>query len=60
MPTVCAVSSATETTEPRSEFEQDVWRKSIFVYYKVMERDLPVTWKDAIARQERQDRVSLG
>lgn len=38
------------------EFEQDVRRKSIFVYYKVMGRDLPVTWKDAIARQERQDR----
>ena len=35
------------------EFEQDVRRKSIFVYYKVIGRDLPVTWKDAIACQER-------
>jgi hypothetical protein len=38
------------------QFEQDVRRKSIFVYYRVMGRDLPLTWKDAIARQERQDR----
>jgi heme-degrading monooxygenase HmoA len=38
------------------EFEQDVRRKSIFVYYKVMGRDLPVMWKDAIARQEKHDR----
>jgi heme-degrading monooxygenase HmoA len=38
------------------EFEQDTRRKSIFVYYKVMGRNLPVTWKDAIARQEKHDR----
>ena len=37
-------------------FENDVRRKSIFVQYTVLGRDLPPTWKDAIARQERQDR----
>jgi hypothetical protein len=37
------------------EFERDVRRKSIFVYYKVFGRELPLTWKDAIARQERSD-----
>ena len=36
-------------------FEKDLRRKSIFVYYRVLGRDLPLTWKDAIARQERQD-----
>jgi hypothetical protein len=39
------------------QFEQDVRRKSIFVYYRVIGRDLPPTWKDAIARQENQDRA---
>ena len=37
------------------EFEQDMRRKSIFVYYRVLGRELPLTWKDAIARQERHD-----
>jgi len=37
-------------------FRQDMRRKSIFVYYKAFGRDLPLTWKDAIARQQRQDR----
>lgn len=36
-------------------FEKDVRRKSILVYYKVLGHDLPLTWKDAIARQERHD-----
>jgi hypothetical protein len=36
-------------------FERDVRRKSIFVYYKVFGRDLPLTWKDAFARQQRQN-----
>ena len=36
-------------------FENDTRRKSIFVYYKVLGHDLPLTWKDAIARQERHD-----
>jgi heme-degrading monooxygenase HmoA len=36
-------------------FERDLRRKSIFVYYQVSGRDLPLTWKDAIARQQRQD-----
>ena len=36
-------------------FERDVRRKSIFVYYRLLGRDLPLTWRDAIARQERQD-----
>lgn len=38
-------------------FEQDVRRKSIFVYYKALGRDLPLTWKDAIGRQQRQDQA---
>ena len=29
--------------------------QGIFVYYKVLGRDLPLTWKDAIARQGRSD-----
>ena len=37
-------------------FANDVRRKSIFLQYTVLGRDLPPTWKDAIARQERQDR----
>src|SRR5262245_5579379 len=37
------------------EFERDVRRKSILVYYKVLGQELPLTWKDAIARQERSD-----
>jgi hypothetical protein len=37
------------------EFKPEMRRKTIFVYYKVMGRDLPLTWRDAIARQERQD-----
>jgi hypothetical protein len=36
-------------------FEQDMRRKSIFVYYEVFGRDIPLTWKDAIARQQRHD-----
>ena len=35
--------------------DPEMRRKTIFVYYKVMGRDLPLTWHDAIARQERQD-----
>jgi heme-degrading monooxygenase HmoA len=34
---------------------RDVRRKSIFVYSKVWGRDLPLTWKFAIARQRRQN-----
>lgn len=37
-------------------FARGMRRKSIFVYYKVLGRDLPLTWKDAVARQRRQDR----
>jgi hypothetical protein len=37
------------------EFEQDLRRKSRFVYYKVLGRDLPLTWQDALARQARSD-----
>ena len=32
-------------------FEKDLRRKSIFVYYKVLGRDLPLSWKDATERQ---------
>ena len=37
-------------------FEGDMRRKSIFVYYRVPGRDLPLIWRDAIARQEEQDK----
>ena len=37
------------------EFERDLRRKSIFVYYKVLGRELPLSWKDALARQVRSD-----
>jgi len=36
----------------REAFEQGMRRKSILVYYKAFGRDLPLTWKDAIARQQ--------
>jgi hypothetical protein len=36
-------------------FEKDLRRKTILVYYKVLGHDLPLTWKDAIARQERRE-----
>ncbi len=42
------------------EFGQDMRRKSIFVYYRVLGRDLPLTWKDALARQERQEQNRAG
>ena len=32
----------------------DTRRPSLFVYYQVLGRDLPLKWKDAVARQERQ------
>ena len=35
-----------------AEFEHDMRRKSIFVYYTVAGRDLPLSWKEALARQE--------
>jgi len=37
-------------------FEQDMRRKSIFVYYKVLGHDVPLTWKDAVARQRSHDK----
>jgi hypothetical protein len=37
------------------EFEQDLRRKSIFHYYKVLGRELPLSWKEALARQARSD-----
>ena len=39
------------------EFEQNLRRKSVFVYYKVLGRDLPLSWQDALARQKQSDRV---
>ena len=36
------------------EFARHMRRPSIFVHYQVMGRDLPLKWKDAIARQEAQ------
>lgn len=43
-----------------TQFENDMRRKSIFVYYKVLGRDLPLTWADAIARQEAHDKMRPG
>jgi hypothetical protein len=37
--------------------KQDLRRKTTFVYFKVLGRDLPLTWKDAIARQEQQNKA---
>jgi hypothetical protein len=34
-----------------AEFEHDMRRKTIFVHYKLLGRDLPASWKDAFARQ---------
>ncbi|HWY63256.1 MAG TPA: hypothetical protein VNW15_15245 [Rhizomicrobium sp.] len=34
--------------------KHDLRRKTTFVYFKVLGRDFPLTWKDAIARQKRQ------
>jgi len=33
------------------EFKDDMRRKSLFVHYSVMGRDLPPSWKDAVTRQ---------
>jgi quinol monooxygenase YgiN len=33
------------------QFEHDLRKKSIFVHYRVLGRDLPLTWPDAIERQ---------
>jgi heme-degrading monooxygenase HmoA len=38
-----------------AEFEHDMRRPSIFVYYKLLGRDLPPSWNDAFARQREQD-----
>src|SRR5262249_1303576 len=35
-----------------AEFEHDMRRKSIFVHYTVAGHDLPLSWKEALARQE--------
>ncbi|HXS06226.1 MAG TPA: hypothetical protein VN723_05495 [Rhizomicrobium sp.] len=35
--------------------KNDMRRKSTLVYFKVLGRELPLTWKDAFARQERQN-----
>jgi hypothetical protein len=32
-------------------------RKTTFVYFKVLGRELPLTWKDAIARQARHNQA---
>jgi heme-degrading monooxygenase HmoA len=34
------------------QFEHDLRKKSIFVHYKVLGRDLPLTWPDALERQK--------
>jgi hypothetical protein len=40
-----------------AQFVGDMRRKSIFHYYKVKGRDLPLSWKDALARQKQHDRT---
>jgi hypothetical protein len=37
--------------------QNDMRRQSILVYFKVLGRDFPLAWKDAIARQQRQDQA---
>jgi hypothetical protein len=37
------------------KLEKDTRRPSIFVYYKVLGRDLPLSWDDALARQKAHD-----
>jgi len=41
-----------------AQFEGAMRRKSVFHYYKVKGRDLPLTWKDALALQKQHDRDS--
>ena len=38
-------------------YKTDMRRKTTFVYFKVLGRELPLTWKDAIARQARDNRA---
>ena len=40
------------------QFEHDMRRKSIFIYYTVVGRDLPLRWDDALARQKQHDRAT--
>jgi hypothetical protein len=40
-----------------AQFEGAMRRKSIFVYYTVLGRDLPLAWPDALARQEKHDAI---
>jgi hypothetical protein len=40
-----------------AQFDGDMRRKSIFVYYSVLGRDLPLAWPDALARQEKHDAI---
>ena len=37
--------------------KHDLRSKTTFVYFKVLGRDLPLKWKDAIARQDQQNRA---
>ena len=38
-----------------AEFEHDMRRKTTFVYYRLLGRDLPPSWQDAFARQRQHD-----
>jgi heme-degrading monooxygenase HmoA len=40
-----------EHASAMKEFEGDVRRKSLLVHYNVVGRDLPLSWKDAVNRQ---------
>ena len=38
-----------------AQFEGAMRRKSVFHYYKVNGRDLPLSWKEALALQKQHD-----
>ncbi len=39
------------------QFDRDMRRKTIFVYYTVVGRDLPLRWDDALVRQRQHDKA---
>lgn len=41
-----------------AQFERDMRRKSIFIYYTVVGRDLPLRWDDALTRQKLRDKAT--
>ena len=55
-----ALIKSAEHAAALKQFEHDLRQNSIFVRYRVLGRDLPLTWPDAIERQKvRQGYASL-